>query len=49
MQATGLLLMLISFIIGFRKISWGGVFSAVTGLPILKPKRKSQRKIIRVM
>jgi hypothetical protein len=37
MQATGFLLMLISFIIGFRKISWGGVFSAVTGLPILKP------------
>ena len=33
MQATGFLLMLISFIIGFKKISWGGVLSAVTGLP----------------
>ena len=33
MQATGFLLMLISFIFGFRKISWGGMFSAVTGLP----------------
>ena len=33
MQATGFLLMLISFVIGFRKISWGNVFSAVTGVP----------------
>lgn len=33
MQATGFLLMLISFIIGFRKIHWGGVLAAVTGLP----------------
>ena len=33
MQATGFLLMLISFVIGFRKISWGGVLSAVTSLP----------------
>ena len=35
MQATGFLLMLISFIIGFKKISWGGVLSAVTGIPSL--------------
>ena len=35
MQATGFLLMLISFVIGFRKISWGGVLAAVTGLPSL--------------
>ena len=33
MQATGFLLMLISFIIGFKKISWGSVLSAVIGLP----------------
>ena len=33
MQACGFLLMLISFIIGFKKISWSGVLSAVTGLP----------------
>ena len=33
MQATGFLLMLVSFIIGFRKINWGGVLSAVTSLP----------------
>ena len=35
MQATGFLLMLISFVIGFGKISWGGVLAAVTGLPSL--------------
>ena len=35
MQATGFLLMLVSFIIGFKKISWGGVLAAVTGLPSL--------------
>ena len=33
MQATGFLLMLISFIIGFGKIDWAGVLAAVTGLP----------------
>ena len=33
MQAAGFLLMLISFIIGFGKISWGGVVAAVTGIP----------------
>lgn len=33
MQATGFLLMLISFIIGFGKINWGNLLSAVTGLP----------------
>ena len=33
MQITGFLLMLISFVLGFRKISWGGVLAAVTGLP----------------
>ena len=33
MQATGFLLMLISFIIGFGKINWAGVLEAVTGLP----------------
>ena len=35
MQATGFLLMLISFVTGFGKISWGGVLAAVTGLPSL--------------
>lgn len=33
MQATGFLLMLISFIIGFGKINWSSVLAAVTGLP----------------
>ena len=33
MQATGFLLMLISFIIGFGTINWAGVLAAVTGLP----------------
>ena len=33
MQATGFLLMLISFVIGFRKIQWSGVLAAVTSLP----------------
>ena len=33
MQASGFLLMLVSFVLGFRKISWGGVLSAVTGVP----------------
>ena len=33
MQITGFLLMLISFVLDFRKISWGGVLAAVTGLP----------------
>ncbi|MBQ9148328.1 MAG: hypothetical protein IJX69_02050 [Oscillospiraceae bacterium] len=35
MQATGFLLMLISFIIGFGTIDWPGVLSAVIGLPSL--------------
>ena len=33
MQATGFLLMLISFVIGFGKINWSNVVSAVTGFP----------------
>lgn len=33
MQATGFLLMLVSFIIGFQKINWNGVLAAVIGLP----------------
>lgn len=33
MQATGFLLMVVSFILGFRKIHWGDVASAVFGLP----------------
>ena len=33
MQATGFLLMLISFIIGFGRISWSGVLAAITSLP----------------
>ena len=33
MQATGFLLMLVSFIVGFGKINWGGVLAAVTGIP----------------
>lgn len=33
MQAAGFLLMLISFIVGFRRIHWRGVLSAVTGIP----------------
>ena len=35
MQATGFLLMLVSFITGFRKINWSGVLTAVTGMPSL--------------
>ena len=35
MQAVGFLLMLVSFVIGFGKISWGGVLSAGTSLPSL--------------
>ena len=35
MQAAGFLLMLVSFVLGFRKISWGGVLAALTGLPCL--------------
>lgn len=33
MQATGFLLMLVSFILGFRKIHWAGVLAAATGFP----------------
>jgi hypothetical protein len=35
MQATGFMLMLISFIIGFGKISWSGVLAGITSLPSL--------------
>ncbi len=35
MQATGFLLMLISFGIGFGKINWAGVGAAIIGLPSL--------------
>ena len=33
MQAAGFLLMLVSFILGFGKIQWTGVFGAITGIP----------------
>lgn len=33
MQATGFLLMLISFLLGFGKINWAGVGAAIIGLP----------------
>ena len=33
MQATGFLLMLISFVLGIKKIDWAGVGAAVTGFP----------------
>lgn len=33
MQATGFSLILISLVLGFRKISWSGVLAAITGLP----------------
>ena len=33
MQATGFLLMLISFILGFRRISWAGVLGALVSFP----------------
>ena len=35
MQATGFLLMLISFIIGFGKISWSAVLAGITSIPSL--------------
>ena len=35
MQATGFLLMLISFIVGFGKINWVGVGAALIGFPSL--------------
>ncbi len=35
MQATGFLLMLVSFVLGFRQISWTAVLGAVTALPSL--------------
>ena len=35
MQATGFLLMLVSFIIGFGKIDWAGVGAAILSLPSL--------------
>ena len=33
MQATGFLLMLVSFVLGFGQISWSGVLAAVTAFP----------------
>ena len=33
MQAAGFLLMLISFVLGIKRISWSSVLAAVTGLP----------------
>ena len=33
MQATGFLLMLVSFVVGFGRISWAGVGAAVIGFP----------------
>ena len=33
MQASGFLLILISLVLGWKKISWSGVLAAVTGLP----------------
>ena len=35
MQATGFLLMLVSFALGFGRIHWPGVLAAVTGFPSL--------------
>ena len=35
MQATGFLLMLVSFVIGFGSIDWSAVLAAVTGFPSL--------------
>ena len=35
MQASGFLLMLVSFVIGFRKISWPAVGMALVGFPSL--------------
>lgn len=33
MQATGFALIFVSLVLGFRKISWGGILSAATGFP----------------
>ena len=33
MQATGFLLMLVSFVIGFKTIDWNAVLAGATGLP----------------
>ena len=35
MQATGFMLMLVSFVLGFGKISWSGLLAAITGLPAM--------------
>lgn len=35
MQATGFLLMIVSFVLGFKKISWGSVGAALVGFPSL--------------
>lgn len=33
LQATGFLVMLISFILGFSRIDWSGVLAGITGIP----------------
>lgn len=33
MQASGFLLILVSLVLGFRRIRWSGLLSAVTGVP----------------
>jgi len=33
MQAAGFLMMLVSFVLGFKSIDWNGVLAAVTGMP----------------
>ena len=33
LQATGFLVMLISFILGFARIDWSGVLAGITGIP----------------
>ena len=35
MQATGFMLMLVSFVIGFRTINWSGLLASVTGYPTI--------------
>lgn len=35
MQATGFMLMLVSFVIGFGTINWSGLLASVTGFPTI--------------
>ncbi len=35
MQATGFMLMLVSFVLGFGQIHWPGVLSGITGFPAI--------------